>query len=289
MLILPNIDFLIDAVEAVETIRRAYFSDAKFLPRQAITVGETWFAPMVGYIAGQGITVKLVGIYPKAKPAVKAVVLVFDVETGAPQALINGTQLTAWRTAAASGVAAQVLGVKPAEVGIIGAGVQGEYHLRVFKALFPQAQFKIYDIYEDKAREVAQRWGAKLTSLTDVLKSDLIIAATTSRTPVVFGRELKEGATVISIGAPRPVRELDDEVKRRAGCFLVDNPHAAEETDDIGGSWVYIGDFLKGRECKFGEIKVYKSVGNPLFDAAMASYVLEKARKIGAGAEVRWD
>ncbi|ACB40120.1 ornithine cyclodeaminase family protein [Pyrobaculum neutrophilum] len=289
MLVLPNIDFLVDPAEAVEAIRRAYFAEAKFLPRQALTVGETWFAPMVGHIAGQGITVKLVGIYPKARPTVKAVVMVFDPETGTPQALINGTQLTAWRTAAASAVAAQALGARPAEVGVVGAGVQGEYHIRVFKALYPHARFKIYDVSEERAREVAAKWGGEAASLPAALRSDLVIAATTSKTPVVAGRELREGAAVISIGAPRPVRELDDEVKRRAGCMLVDNPHAAEETDDVGGSWVYIGDFLRGRECRFGEIKVYKSVGNPLFDAAMANYLLEKAKRAGAGVEVRWD
>nr|WP_309544065.1 hypothetical protein [Pyrobaculum aerophilum] len=115
------------------------------------------------------------------------------------------------------------------------------------------------------------------------------MAATASTSPVVRGAELKNGAVVISIGAPRPVRELDDDVKRRAGCMLVDNPHAVDETDDIGQNWVYVGDFLKGASCKFGEITVYKSVGNPLFDAAFANYVLEKAKKLGVAVEIKWD
>jgi len=286
-LLLPNIDPLVDPAEAVEAIRRAYFADAVFLPRQALTVGETWFAPMVGYMANAGIAVKLVGIYPKGIPRVKAVVLVFDPERGTPLALINGTQLTGWRTAAASAVAAKAMGAEPKEVGIIGAGLQGEYHLRVFKTLYPNARFKIFDVAEERAREVARRYGAVAASLAEALGSDLVISVTTSRSPVV--REVRSGAVVISVGAPRPVRELDDEVKRRAGCMLVDNPHAAEESDDVGDRWVYIGDFLKGAECRFGEVKVYKSVGNPLFDVAMAQYVLERARRLGAGVEVLWD
>jgi alanine dehydrogenase len=123
--------------------------------------------------------------------------------------------------------------------------------------------------------------------LAEALGSDLVISATTSRSPVVRG--VRSGAAVLSIGAPRPVRELDDEVKRRAGCMLVDNPHAAEESDDVGDRWVYIGDYLRGAECRFGEVKVYKSVGNPLFDVSMAHYVLERAKKLGAGVEVLWD
>ncbi|MEM0276510.1 MAG: ornithine cyclodeaminase family protein [Pyrobaculum sp.] len=289
MLLLPNIDPLVEPSEAVEAIRQAFFKEAKFLPRQALTVGDVWFAPMVGYMAEVGIAVKLVGIYPRAAPKVKAVVLVFDQVTGSPIALINGTQLTAWRTAAASGVAAVAMGVEPREVGVIGAGVQAEHHVKVFKRLYPSARFKIYDLYTEKAEAVAKKLGASSASLDEVLKSDLVIAATTSTSPVVRGRELRAGSAVISIGAPRPVRELDDEVKRRAGCMLVDNPHAVEETDDVGDRWVYIGDYLKGSSCKFGEIKVYKSVGNPLYDAAFAHYVVEKAKSMRIGVEVRWD
>jgi Predicted ornithine cyclodeaminase, mu-crystallin homolog len=287
VLLLPNIDPLVDPAEAVEAIKKAYFADAVFLPRQALTVGETWFAPMVGYTAEAGIAVKLVGIYPKGVPRVKAVVLVFDPEQGTPLALIDGTQLTGWRTAAASAVAAKAMGAEPKEVGIIGAGLQGEYHLRVFRSLYPDTRFKIFDVAEERAREVARRHGAVAVSLAEALGSDLVITATTSRSPVVKG--VRSGAVVISVGAPRPVRELDDEVKRRAGCMLVDNPHAAEESDDVGDRWVYIGDYLRGAECRFGEVKVYKSVGNPLFDVSMAHYVLERAKKLGAGVEVLWD
>jgi alanine dehydrogenase len=287
VLLLPNIDPLVDPAEAVEAIKKAYFADAVFLPRQALTVGETWFAPMVGYMAEAGIAVKLVGIYPKGVPRVKAVVLVFDPERGTPLALINGTQLTGWRTAAASAVAAKAMGAEPKEVGVVGAGLQAEYHLRVFKALYPNAQFKVFDVAEERARDVARRYGATAATIGEVLQSDLVISVTTSRTPVVKG--VKDGAAVLSIGAPRPVRELDDEVKRRAGCMLVDNPHAAEESDDVGDRWVYIGDYLRGAECRFGEVKVYKSVGNPLFDVSMAHYVLERAKKLGAGVEVLWD
>jgi Predicted ornithine cyclodeaminase, mu-crystallin homolog len=287
VLLLPNIDPLVDPAEAVEAIKKAYFADAVFLPRHALTVGETWFAPMVGYMAEAGIAVKLVGIYPKGVLRVKAVVLVFDPEQGTPLALINGTQLTGWRTAAASAVAAKAMGAEPKEMGIIGAGLQGEYHLRVFRSLYPNARFKIFDVAEERAREVARRHGAVAVSLAEALGSDLVITATTSRSPVVRG--VRSGAVVISVGAPRPVRELDDEVKRRAGCMLVDNPHAAEESDDVGDRWVYIGDYLRGAECRFGEVKVYKSVGNPLFDVSMAHYVLERAKKLGAGVEVLWD
>jgi alanine dehydrogenase len=289
VLLLPNIDFLVDPREAVEIIRAAFFAEVKFLPRQALTVGGTWLAPMVGYMAGAGIAVKIVGIYPKATPRVKAVVAVFDPDSGVALALINGTQLTGWRTAAASGVAAKALGAEPKTVGVVGAGLQADYHLRVFKALYPTAQFKIYSRTPERAAVLARRYGAAEAPLADVLGSDLVIVATNSTSPVVRGADLKPGAVVISVGAPRPVRELDEDVKRRAVCMIVDNPHAAEESDDVGSNWVYVGDYLKGANCSLGEIKVYKSVGNPLFDVAFAKYVFDTARKLGAGVEILWD
>jgi len=288
VLLLPNIDPLADPGEAVEAIKRGYLAEAKFLPRQALTVGDVWFAPMVAHMGGK-IAVKLVGIYPRARPTVKAVVMVIDPERGSPLALINGTQLTGWRTAAASAVAARAMGAEPKTIGIVGAGLQAEYHLRVFKALYPGADFLVYNRSEARARELAAKYGAITASRETVLKGDLIIAATSATTPVVLGQEVRAGAVVISIGAPRPVRELDDEVKRRAGCMLVDNPHAAEESDDVAPKWVYMGDFLRGARCDFGEVKVYKSVGNPLFDVAMALYVVEKAQRTGFGVEVIWD
>ncbi|MEM0370070.1 MAG: ornithine cyclodeaminase family protein [Pyrobaculum sp.] len=288
MLLLPNIDFLIDVREAVDAIKSAYLSDYKFLPRQALTVGDVWFAPMVGHSQEVGFVVKLVGIYPRATPTVKAVVAVIDRETGAPKALINGTQLTAWRTAAASALAASAIQPSPRAIGLIGAGLQGEYHLKIFKTLYPSAEFKIYDVFKERAAALAEKYGAAAAELEEIYQTDLIIAATTSRQPVVKGSKLKKDTAVISIGAPRPVRELDDDVIKRGGCVLVDNPHAPEETEDVGDKWVYFGDFLKGSTCQFGELKVYKSVGNPIFDVAMAQYVLKRAERLGVGVEIQW-
>jgi|GEM_PF-3965165 len=202
MLLLPNIDPLVDPGEAVEAIRRGYLTEAKFLPRQALTVGDVWFAPMVAHMGGK-IAVKLVGIYPRARPTVKAVVMVIDPERGSPLALINGTQLTGWRTAAASAVAARAMGAEPETIGIIGAGLQAEYHLRVFKALYPSASFKVYDIEPTRAAQLAAKYGAVSVTHAEALGSDLVIAATTSKSPVVLGATLKAGALWTTPMPPR--------------------------------------------------------------------------------------
>lgn len=288
MLLLPNVDPAVEPRELVDRIEAGYLAEALFLPRQALAEGGLWFAPMTALLRGRGLAVKLVGIFPGARPPVKALVVTVDPETGAPTALLNGTQLTGWRTAAASAVAARAMGASPASIGVLGAGVQARYHVLVFRALYPGAEVKVYTP-SGSAGRLAEELGVKAAaSAGEVLSADLVIAATSSRSPVVHGGAVRDGAVVVSVGAPRPVRELDDGLKRDAGCMLADNPHAAEETDDLAQGWIYMGDFLRGSPCRFGRVKVYKSVGNPLFDAVAAYYVLERARRLGLGVEVAW-
>lgn len=288
MLLLPNVDPLVEPRELADRIEAGYLADVKFLPRQALAEEGLWFAPMTALWRGRGLAVKLVGIFPGARPPVKALVVTIDPETGSPTALINGTQLTGWRTAAASAVAAKAMGASPASIGVLGAGIQARYHVLVFRAVYPDAEVRVYTP-SGSARRLAEELNVKVAgSAEEALLADLVIAATSSRTPVIRGGALKDGVAVISVGAPRPVRELDEDVKRDAGCMLADNPHADEETDDLSVQWVYMGDFLRGRPCRFGRIKAYKSVGNPMFDAVAAYYVLERARRLGLGVEVAW-
>jgi len=112
-------------------------------------------------------------------------------------------------------------------------------------------------------------------------ESDIVIAATSSTEPVVKGSLLREGAYVVSVGAPRPVRELDDEVKRRGRCLLADTRDGVVgESDDAQGfeEIVELREALRGRRCKWGDVRVYKSVGTALFDHAIAVYLW---RRIG--------
>ena len=278
MLLVQNVDELVDPAGLVEDIAAALRARRQVLPRRALEFGGVWFAPMAAYVEGMGLGAKLVGIYPNARPPVKALAVLIDVNTGDPLVVADGTKLTGWRTAAASALAAKLLGASPDVLGVIGAGLQAEYHVRLFKEIFKPSRIFIYS--RSRAGELASRLGAEVAGLDDVLKADVVIAATNSREPVVRGSELRQGALVISVGAPRPVRELDDAVRARARCAVVDSPEAPEETDDVAGmELVLLEDLVSGRRvCHRGEVALYKSVGYAVFDVAAVYHLYKRAR-----------
>lgn len=278
MIFVQDVDELVNAAELVEDIAAALRARKQVLPRRALEFGGVWFAPMAAYVEGMGIGAKLVGIYPRAQPPVKALAALIDAETGEPLVLADGTRLTAWRTAAASALAARLLGTSPEVLGVIGAGLQAEYHIRVFRELFKPPRVLVYS--RSRAKELAARLGAEAAGLEEALKADVVIAATNSREPVVRGSELRRGALVISVGAPRPVRELDDVVKARAKCAVVDSPEAPEETDDaMGVELVLLEDLVVGKAvCRRGDVMLYKSVGYAPFDVAALYHLYKRVR-----------
>lgn len=276
MIFVRDVDKLVDAQELVEDIATALRARRQVLPRKALEIGSVWFAPMTAYVEGMGIGAKLVGIYPRGRPPVKALAALIDVDTGEPLVLADGTKLTAWRTAAASALAAKLLGASPDTLGVIGAGLQAEYHIKVFKEVFKPSRVLVYS--RSRARELAAKIGADAASLDEALRADVVVSATNSREPVVRGQSLRPGALVISVGAPRPVRELDDVVKARAKCAVVDSPEAPEETDDVAGvELVLLEDLVAGRgSCRRGDIALYKSVGYAPFDVAALYHIYKR-------------
>ncbi|CCC82683.1 ornithine cyclodeaminase family protein [Thermoproteus tenax] len=283
MLLIEDVDSLVDPAKLVEDIAVALKAERVVLPRRALQVSGLWFAPMAAYVRGMGLGAKLVGIFPRGSPPVRALSVLFDAETGEILAAADGTKLTGWRTAAASALAARLLGVtEGAIVGIIGAGVQAEYHARVFRALFKPSKIFIYS--RRRAAELAGRLGLVQAPLEAVMTAEVIIAATNSQEPVIKGALLRRDAVVISVGAPRPVRELDEDTKRRASCALIDSPEAAEETDDVAGlKTTTLESALSGAEICRGEIKLYKSVGYAPFDVAAIYHVYRRALELGRG------
>lgn len=276
-----KVDSIVDPQGLVEDIRNTYLSQYIALERVSSTVGGTWLGVMRGFHRDLGFLVKIVGIFPQAYPRVKGVVVVIDHITGDVKAVIDGYSLTGWRTAGASALAQIILGgYRIDTLGIIGAGTQAHYHLRVFTRIFKIGRILISTRNPERARGILSEFGAEQVSTKDLNRmSTTIIAATNSTEPVVFGDLLSPGSIVISVGAPKPVRELDEKTLQRAGCALVDTRHGVlEESDDVKGiEVVEIGEALRGRGCSFKEIKLYKSVGTSVLDIAGALHILKRA------------
>jgi alanine dehydrogenase len=281
-----DVDSIVDPGGLVEDIRKIYLSEHIALERIPFTFGDTWVGVMRGFHKDLGLVIKIVGIYPRSTPSVKGIVIVIDHVGGDVRAIIDGYSLTGWRTACASALAHELMGGRKIEVlGVIGSGTQAYYHLRVFTRLFRIERIVINSRSVEKASRLARDFGADTIDLDNLNRiSTTIIAATNSQDPVVKGSLLAPSTIVISVGAPKPVREIDDTTARRASCALVDTEKGViEESDDAKGiELVELGEALRGRTCSFGDIKLYKSVGTSTLDIAGAYHILRRRGLIKA-------
>ncbi|MCE4625991.1 MAG: NAD(P)-binding domain-containing protein [Desulfurococcales archaeon] len=280
----PAVEKILDPIALIEDIRVTLTSDAAEAPRHGVSLGDTWYASMTSMGLGL-ITTKMVGVYLRnptiGLPLVRSISAVYHQDTGEPLILYEANKATAYRTAAATALALQLLGAREGGIlGIIGAGVQGRHHGLLLKEVFKPRIVLVASRTREKAESLARELGGRAVERRELLsEADIIVSATTSTTPVVEGALLRPGAIVASVGAPSPVRELDEETGKRGVCLLADTREGVlRESEDYRGfvRVVDLAEALKGEECRAGEVKVYKSVGRSLFDHAVSVQLVRK-------------
>jgi ornithine cyclodeaminase len=217
--------------------------------------------------------------------------VVNSTDDGSVRAVVEADALTKIRTGAASGVAAACLAPPHARtVGIVGCGRQAGTQLQAVQCAIPGLDALAWCRRPEELRRFCAGSGAlPAASAAEIMACDIVIASTTSSTPVVEGRLLRDGALVIAIGGGRHGdRELDDEVIARAGLITCDSLEASRtEAADIwepistglisAKAVVELGRVLTGahggRRCN-DEIVVFKSNGLGAWDLAVASVLL---------------
>ena len=246
-----------------------------------------------------GVGVKLVTLSEfnpqKGLPFVQATYVLFDVETQRPEAVIDGTELTAIRTAAVSALATRFLAPPDASRLIIfGAGVQATSHLEAMCAVRPVTEVVVVSRRAEPAEALvskARRLGltARVGVPADVATADLVCTCTTSSVSVFRGEDLPEGAHVNAVGASLPDRrELDTEAIRRAkvvvetrrealaeaGELLIPIGEGAIEPDHILADLTALARGAVVRSDP-ADITVFKSVGMGFEDLVVARAALE--------------
>jgi len=242
-------------------------------------------------------------------PTVLATLTLNDASTGYPLAFMEGTYITAMRTGAAGGVAAKYLARKDAKtVGIFGTGVQARTQLLAVNEVRDVEKVYAFDILANQSRKFAEEMnkaiGADIKTVNSpeivVKKSEIIVTATTSRTPVFDGKLLKQGTQINAIGSFRPdARELDDNAILRSKVVVDSKEAALAEAGDIviplkdkviNETHIYaeIGEIITGKKhgrISDDEITLFKSVGLGVQDAAAAHLAYKNAREAGVGFE----
>lgn len=251
---------------------------------------------------GAFIGTKIVNVFPgnaqSGLPAVLGAYLLQSGETGAPLALLDGTRLTHWRTAAASGLASRFLS-RPdaAQLTMVGAGALAPFLVRAHACVRPIASVTIWNRRREGAERVAAllRDGPWRVAVADNLESavrgaDIVSCATLSEAPLVGGAWLQPGTHLDLVGAFNlRMREVDDEALRAAQIFI-DSEAARHEGGDVAlglrsgtiGPEKILADL---HELCLGQrpgrttgdaITLFKSVGAAIEDLAAAMLVWKK-------------
>ena len=310
MLFLSKSDIagLVSMNEAIDAVEKAFLKHAQgksvYPPKtQFILPTEEWrwWAFMPCYIEEIGLACKIVSEYPenrkRDRPTIAAIIVLCHAETGEVIAIMDGTYLTAVRTGALGALAARYLAREAAKnVGIIGCGVQARTQLEGLTKVRHIERARIYDLNEpamDKfSSDMQEKLGIEIekSNAIDVLDCDIVVTATFSKTPVVFGKNIMRGTHVTSIGAHTPdARELDDSFLKKAK-IVIDSPDARKSGDlkGISGEIIEIKDVVAGKKVRTDadDITLFKSVGTALQDVAIASLAYDKAKQRGIGTEI---
>ncbi len=209
-----------------------------------------------------------------------ATIFLVDPKTGEPLAVMDGRLITEMRTAAVSAVATKLLAPLDVRVlAILGSGVQAHSHVQALRLVRKFEEIRVWSRTPQHAERFAEEFGAKLMSAESAVRdADVVVTATSSRTPVLQGKWLKAGCHVNAIGACRPDwRELDD--KAMANVIFVDSREGAtKESGDVilSGAKIYaeIGEALAGKVAPHAnETTIFKSLGMAVEDIAAATLV----------------
>ena len=230
--------------------------------------------------------VKVVSLYPRNAgtriPTVTATVLLMRPDTGEPVAILDGTSLTAMRTAAVSAAVTKRLASPESRVlALLGSGLEAETHLDAISHVRTFDEVRVWSRTRAHAERFAARHGAKAMDAESAVRgADVIVTATPAREPILEGAWLKRGAHVNAIGAPMPTwRELDDEAM--SNVIVVESREAAlHESGDVilSNARIYaeLGEIFAGtKPSPVSETTVYKSVGIAVEDVAAAKLVFD--------------
>jgi alanine dehydrogenase len=294
---------LLDLDELVDGLADAHkelsAGDASMPPRIAAMVQERegLLGVMPAYLPSAGLACKLVTLFPQNtdRHTHQAVIVVFDPENGTPLALMDGTYITATRTAAGSALATRLLAREDAQVlALLGTGVQARSHVRALPRVRAFTEIRIAGRDRARTEALAQQVGSHaraVSSYEEAIRDADVVAATTHSTQPVVRREwLSPGVHVNSVGLNPAGREVDEAtvadallVVESRDSALAPPPAGAPELIGVSPADVHaeLGELVAGTKpgrSSQDQITLYKSVGVAVQDVAAAALVLAAAR-----------
>jgi ornithine cyclodeaminase/alanine dehydrogenase len=289
---LPPLAAQLDLVET--TLRSLARGTVEMPPKIGVHPrADSFIHAMPAYLQGDDVVaLKWVAGYPanpsRGLPYISGVIVVNDAESGSTIALMDAAEITAARTAAASGVCIRAWAPDGWQrAAILGCGEQGRYHARIVSALQPEARMRAWDPVPERIRTLDGRVEAAAAPRAAVDRADVVITAApiAERPDPVVAREwLGDRYLVLPLDFDASVQQplIED-----AELFAVDDVAQFEHYRAAGHfqGWpapsLSLGEALE-RGGTYGRVACV-NLGIGALDAAFAAVVVDGARRHGLG------
>jgi ornithine cyclodeaminase/alanine dehydrogenase-like protein (mu-crystallin family) len=299
------------ALEAVESgLRKLGLDEAQNIPRSRCQTDHCVLHVLSA--AAKALGVMGYKAYATSKKGASFHVGLFDGKTGELTAILQADYLGQMRTGATSGVATKFLArPESATVGLFGTGKQARTQLLAVCKVRPIKHVSVFSRTAENCRTFCAEM-ARLCSCPvepaarpedAATGKDIVITATSSRDPVLFGAWLTDGAHLNIIGSNYLTKtEIDVEVVRRARTIIVDSKDQAQfeagdfrQARDDGilpwGPLRELGELVAGRapgRQQSTDITLFKSLGLAIEDIAVAACVVARAKEASVGRWIDW-
>ena len=292
-----------DVIKVVEEAFRMVGEGKGKMPAKVyLSVEQGDFRAMPAALPGCA-GVKWVNVHPRnpphGLPSVMAVLIYSDPETGYPLAIMDATEITAYRTGAAAAIASKYLARRsPHTMGVVGAGYQAYTQILAHDELFSPLSISAFDISKAAVDRLAQslpHFSIRDCSIQEAVASDVVCTLTPSRSPVVKREWIRPGTHINAVGADAPGKqELEPSILKEA-IVVIDDLEQASHSGEINVpiqkgmysiSEIYgtlpeiVAGKKKGRTDNKA-ITVFDSTGIAVEDIAVAKLLFEKARQAG--------
>ena len=280
--------------------------------------GQILFMP--GKISEEtdNIGIKIVSVYPDNTkinlPSVPSTMITIDEKTGIVNGVLDGTYLTALRTAALQGAATELLSRKDSKIAtLIGTGGQALEQARAMITVRNLSELRIVarnfektKLFVNKLKEEFINTSVNIFAYENIndatTDSDIITTVTTSKSPTFSSEYLKTGVHINGIGSftydmvelPSEIInknnkiyfDTKDGVLSEAGDILQPLENKKIELNDFQGE---LGDLILNKiegRTNNNETTIFKSVGTAVLDIACANFIINKAKSLGIGTNI---
>jgi len=288
-----------EVIDAVEQAFRDYAAGHAQMPAKTyVRLDKGDFRAMPASLPGAA-GMKWVNVHPgnpkMGLPTVMAVFIYSDPDTGYPLAIMDATELTSYRTAAASACASKYLARSGSRtLGLIGAGRQAQFHLVSHAALFKLEEVRVYDMKPEAVDAFIARFpnfNVIRASAEEAVASDIVCTLTPAISPVVKASWVRRGTHINAVGADAPGKEeLEPAVLDLARVVVDDleqSSHGGEINVPLSSGlfkkeqiWATLGQVITGTRPgrdSADRITVFDSTGLAIEDLAAARLAYDRA------------